>query len=206
MKRAHEDYLQDMLDNAEKAVDFVGSMELDQFFEDEKTSYAVVRALEIIGEAVRLQEVNDLNGAAAVLHWDQATYMPPGGAPARGRQWLPWAARPRKIHRPGEVGKLLDDLQTYAESLPYDDDDASLIRVTRRGYDKATKVPPALLAAFYEHSAAAYQAWTEARPANDFAAVQPYLENPRSQPPTRRLLPRLRPHRRPADRFCPTTA
>lgn len=48
MKRAHKDYLQDMLDNAEKALDFVGSMELDQFFQDEKTSYAVVRALEII--------------------------------------------------------------------------------------------------------------------------------------------------------------
>jgi carboxypeptidase Taq len=34
----------------------------------------------------RLQEVNDLNSAAAVLNWDQSTYMPPGGAPARGRQ------------------------------------------------------------------------------------------------------------------------
>ena len=34
----------------------------------------------------RLQAIADLNGAAAVLHWDQATYMPPGGAVARGRQ------------------------------------------------------------------------------------------------------------------------
>jgi uncharacterized protein with HEPN domain len=42
-----------LLDNAEKAVGFMGSMELDQFFKDEKTSYAVVRALEIIGEAAR---------------------------------------------------------------------------------------------------------------------------------------------------------
>ena len=33
-----------------------------------------------------LAEVNDLNNAAAVLGWDQATYMPAGGAPARGRQ------------------------------------------------------------------------------------------------------------------------
>jgi carboxypeptidase Taq len=74
------------------------------------------------------------------------------------------------------IGRLLDDLQPYADSLPYDSDDASLIRVTRRGYDKATKVPPLLLAAFYQHSAAAYQAWTQARPANDFATMQPYLE------------------------------
>jgi carboxypeptidase Taq len=31
-------------------------------------------------------EIFDLGMAAGVLRWDQATYMPPGGAPARGRQ------------------------------------------------------------------------------------------------------------------------
>ena len=34
----------------------------------------------------RLIEINDLNAASAVLGWDQMTYMPPGGAPARARQ------------------------------------------------------------------------------------------------------------------------
>src|SRR5438093_1134105 len=34
----------------------------------------------------RLLEVYDLSMAAAVLRWDQATYMPSGGAEARGRQ------------------------------------------------------------------------------------------------------------------------
>ena len=33
-----------------------------------------------------LAEVNDIESAAALLYWDQATYMPPGGAAARGRQ------------------------------------------------------------------------------------------------------------------------
>ena len=32
-----------------------------------------------------LREVADLRAAAAVLRWDQTTYMPPGGAAARGR-------------------------------------------------------------------------------------------------------------------------
>jgi uncharacterized protein with HEPN domain len=74
MKRAHEDYLQDMLDNAEKAVDFVGSMELDQFFEDEKTSYAVVRALEIIGEAAR-KIPEDVRAGIPELHWREISAM-----------------------------------------------------------------------------------------------------------------------------------
>ena len=34
----------------------------------------------------RLLEVSDLGGIGSLLNWDQATYMPPGGAPARGRQ------------------------------------------------------------------------------------------------------------------------
>ena len=34
----------------------------------------------------RLREISDLNAAADVLSWDQATYMPEGGASARGRQ------------------------------------------------------------------------------------------------------------------------
>ncbi len=34
----------------------------------------------------RLREISDLNAAGDVLDWDQATYMPEGGAGARGRQ------------------------------------------------------------------------------------------------------------------------
>jgi uncharacterized protein with HEPN domain len=51
MKREYDDYLQDMLENAELALDFVQGMEYDEFFEDEKSKYAVMRALEVIGEA-----------------------------------------------------------------------------------------------------------------------------------------------------------
>src|SRR5258705_4685715 len=34
----------------------------------------------------RLLDINDLQSAAAVLNWDQTTYMPPGGAPGPARQ------------------------------------------------------------------------------------------------------------------------
>ena len=124
----------------------------------------------------RLLEIDDLNGATAVLNWDQTTYMPPGGAAARGRQLATLSQLAHEKFIDPEVGKLLDALRPYAESLPCDSDDASLIRVTQRQYDKSTKVPAELLGTFFAHSAASYQAWTQARPANDFTAVQPYLE------------------------------
>lgn len=124
----------------------------------------------------RLAEINDLNGAVALLNWDQATYMPPGGAAARGRQMATISRIAHTKFTAAAIGNLLDDLQAYADSLPYEHADASLIRVTRHDYDKSTKIPAQLLAEFYSHSANAYQAWTVARPKNDFAAVRPLLE------------------------------
>lgn len=124
----------------------------------------------------RLMEITDINLAGALLAWDQATYMPPGGAAARGRQM---AALGRVAHEKltdPALGKMLDDLQPFGESLPYDNDEAAIIRVAKKNYDKATKVPAELMGKMQEHSAAAYQVWAKARPENDFATVQPYLE------------------------------
>jgi carboxypeptidase Taq len=124
----------------------------------------------------RLQEVTDLRAAAYLLGWDQSTYMPPGGATARGRQLgLLQRLAQEKFTDPA-IGRLLDELQPYADSLPYDDDDAALIRVTRRQYERAIKTPPAFTAELAQHGAASYAMWSQARPANDFAALRPYLE------------------------------
>jgi carboxypeptidase Taq len=123
-----------------------------------------------------LAEVNDLNNAASVLGWDQATYMPSGGAPARGRQLATLSKVSQEKFIDKKIGKLLDALRPYEESLPYDSDDASFIRVTRQDYERATKIPPAFLGEFNVHAAETYQMWTEARPANDFARVRPNLE------------------------------
>jgi carboxypeptidase Taq len=53
---------------------------------------------------------------------------------------------------------------------------ASLVRVTRRDYERALKVPPDFTGEFYAHAAASYSAWVQARPDNDFARMRPYLE------------------------------
>jgi len=80
----------------------------------------------------RLREISDLNAAGDVLNWDQATYMPEGGAGARGRQraMLNRLAHERAVEP--ALGRLIDALARYGESLPYDSDDASLIHAARR--------------------------------------------------------------------------
>lgn len=53
MTREYKDYVQDIVDSMDKAASFVGTMSFAQFTKDEKSVFAVVRALEIIGEAVK---------------------------------------------------------------------------------------------------------------------------------------------------------
>src|SRR5437868_12153278 len=124
----------------------------------------------------RLRAISDLNAAGDVLNWDQATYMPEGGAGARGRQRavLNCLAHDRAVAP--ALGRLIDALVRYGESLPYDSDDASLIRVARREYQKKIKVPPDHVARATAHSSASYDAWTRARRASDFVTMVPYLE------------------------------
>ncbi|VAW42863.1 Thermostable carboxypeptidase 1, partial [hydrothermal vent metagenome] len=124
----------------------------------------------------RLQEINDLSSANALLGWDQATYMPSGGAAARGRQGATLERIAHEKFTDAAIGKLLDALEPWAEKQPYDSEEASLIRLTRRNYDQAVKVPAKLMAALSEHGAAAYQTWIQARPENDFAKIRPFLE------------------------------
>ncbi len=124
----------------------------------------------------RLEEIKDLESASALLHWDQATYMPPEGASARARQLATLRRLAHEKFTDPAIGKLLEDLRSYEENLPYDSDEASLIRVTRRDYERAIKVPPSFIAELYNHTAETYQVWTQARPENNFAKVRPYLE------------------------------
>lgn len=123
----------------------------------------------------RLIEVDNLNSAAAVLGWDQSTYMPPGGVEARARQMATLEQLAHEKFVDPAIGRLLDDLRPYEEGLPYDSDDASLIRLTRREYERAVRVPAAFVAELTDHGAKSYQTWAEARPKNDFQAVEPYL-------------------------------
>ncbi len=53
MTRLFTDYLRDILDSIEKIQKFVAGVDFDTFQSDDEKTYAVIRALEIIGEATK---------------------------------------------------------------------------------------------------------------------------------------------------------
>ena len=88
-----------------------------------------------------LGEVSDINRAAAVLAWDQETYMPPGGVANRADQLTTLRRIAHVRFTAEEVGGLIDAAEGGTSGLPFDSDEASLVRVTRRDYEHARKLP-----------------------------------------------------------------
>jgi carboxypeptidase Taq len=122
-----------------------------------------------------LGTVDDLSKAEAVLSWDQQAYMPPGGAPARASQLATLSRLAHEHFTSARVGQLLDDLSSEFADLPYDDDTASMLRILRRDYTKALRLPSAFVAELAEASGLGTTAWTQARSANDWTGFEPYL-------------------------------
>jgi carboxypeptidase Taq len=75
-----------------------------------------------------------------------------------------------------EIGKLLDDLKQEFAGAPADSDEAAMIRVAARNYDKAVRVPSAFVAEQAIVSTKAFEAWVDARKKSDFSIFQPHLE------------------------------
>jgi carboxypeptidase Taq len=124
----------------------------------------------------RLAEINDFQATAAVLRWDQQTYMPPGGAETRAMQLTTVASTIHERFVSDEIGQLLEDLETELRDADYDSFEASLVRVTRRNYDRQRKLPPKLVAELAKARSLGHAAWEKARAASDFGAFRPHLE------------------------------
>lgn len=123
-----------------------------------------------------LAEAIDLQYTAALLSWDQQTYMPTLAAEERGSQL---ATLVRLVHQrvtSDEVGRLLEDLSSESSGLDPDSDDAALIRIAAHDYQKLTHVPEALLSDFAHATTVGQEAWVQARTESNFAFFQPYLE------------------------------
>ena len=123
-----------------------------------------------------LAEVTDLSRAAALLEWDQETYMPPGGVEGRSDQISTLLRLSHVKFTADDVGGLLSELEDTTAALAFDSDEASLVRVTRRDYDDARKLAPDLISEVSRAGTTARPVWEKARRDADFKLFEPYME------------------------------
>jgi carboxypeptidase Taq len=123
-----------------------------------------------------LAEIADLAAVSRLLGWDQQVNLPPAAAESRGRQLAAIGRISHRLATSPELGRLLESLRPLAGKLDPDSDDARLIRVAARDFEKDTRIPAEFVAELELAAAVAFAAWTEARAKSDFALFRPHLE------------------------------
>src|SRR5215212_1343794 len=107
-----------------------------------------------------------------VLNWDQQTMMPPTGWKHRGEHQATLRRIQHETLASNETGRLLDEVG----ELDPESDDGALIRVARRDYEKAARVPTDLRAEMVLAATEARTIWVQARAESNFKSFRPALE------------------------------
>lgn len=124
----------------------------------------------------RSKELGVLNSCAAVLGWDHQTYMPVKGAALRGEQMALLAALAHQKFTDPKIGELLSTVEGSDLTGDPASDTAANVRELRRGYDRATKIPQALVEELARVTTQAQQVWEQAKKKNDYPSFRPLLE------------------------------
>src|SRR6476659_7341431 len=102
--------------------------------------------------------------------------MPRGGAETRAETLATLHRLAHELFVRDEVGELLERLEPETAGLDPDSDDACLVAVTRRDWDKARRVPPALRGEMTKLGSEAMEAWAASRENGDDASFRPWLD------------------------------
>src|SRR5918911_5399308 len=121
-----------------------------------------------------LAEVFDLQHAAAVLSWDQDTYMPLGGVRNRAEQVATLRRVAHERFVSDHVGELLERAEAETGGMDEASDERSLVRVTKRDFEKSRRLPADLVAEMARSASEARPAWSRARRESDWARFAPH--------------------------------
>jgi len=124
----------------------------------------------------RSRELATLASCSAVLGWDEQTYMPPGGAQARGDQMALLAGLHHERATDPRVGELLGDVEGSDLVTGSDSPEAANVRELRRDYDRRTRLPRSLVEELAKTTTIAQQEWVAARQGKNFPQFRPWLE------------------------------
>jgi carboxypeptidase Taq len=131
---------------------------------------ALDRLREVLGE------VADVQRAAAVLGWDQETYMPRGGVEDRASQLATLRRLAHERATSDETARLLERAESEVAGLAYDSDEASLVRVARRDFEESVRIPAELVVELAKARTHARPVWQEARRAGDWSLFAPRMQ------------------------------
>lgn len=120
----------------------------------------------------RFARIATIGECAAMLGWDAAAMMPPGGGAARGDQLAVLAGL---SHTQMTSPEVAEDLALAERTPPSDPWMAANLRLMRHAHTRATALPPDLVEAQARANSRCEKVWRDAKRMSDFAAVAPHL-------------------------------
>jgi carboxypeptidase Taq len=124
----------------------------------------------------RSREEALLRSCAAVLEWDELTYMPPGGVTSRANHLAYLAGLEHDRATDPRLGELLAEVENSFLLAEPDGLPAVNVREIRRSYDRLTRLPRSLVEELARIVPLAQQQWSTSRQEADFASFRPWLE------------------------------
>jgi carboxypeptidase Taq len=124
----------------------------------------------------RLAELADLAAIGMLAGWDQLVMMPADGAAARAQQLGTLARLTHEQATAAEIGEWLAEIDAAGADAGLDELDRDVVRLARRDWERASRVPEELAVELARASADGQEIWQKARADDDFAAFAPALE------------------------------
>lgn len=120
------------------------------------------------------KELSTLSGIAALLGWDQMTYMPKMGSVERSEQS---ALISKLTHERIISEELWDHIQKLYNNLDnLSEKGKTVVKRLKKDVEKSRKAPSNFVEKLSKVTTLAYQAWEEARSRNDYNVFSPHLE------------------------------
>jgi len=117
-----------------------------------------------------------LESAAAIVHWDMETKMPPKAIRLRSLQLAMLSRIGHKMSTDPEIGKFLEEIMRHPEYDRLDTVQKRNVYLIKKNYDEQTKLPEELVAETAKQQAITVDTWKKAKAAKDFSMFKPELE------------------------------
>lgn len=123
------------------------------------------------------RRASTLASCAALLSWDQQTYMPKKGGKHRSEQLALLAGMIHDLRTAPEIEEWLSACENSSVANTQHSKSAANIRELRHAYNRSVKVPKLLMEELAIKRSNAYPAWEEARQSSNFNTLKPHLKS-----------------------------
>ncbi len=121
-----------------------------------------------------LARITHVCNIGMLAHWDAATGLPNGSVASRNEEMATFSAVLHEMSTSAKIGQLIESSQGEVDYL--DEWQKSNLALTKKSYDRQTRISSDIQHEFSLASSASEFAWRQARANNDFKSLIPYLD------------------------------